>query len=230
MRLHAFVISDPGTPRHVNGARLDLSGELIGSATAATGGRRAAATDVGSDGEAPAGWVDPDRPARAFAALDLVETEGTAAVRMPAHPVVLELLAETGPLAVSSANLTGTASPQTCQAAKQMLGTKVAVYLDAGPTPAAVASTIVNTTGAVPILVRAGAISTEELRTVILDCTTRPARPSRAPPAQFEPVAWSRWVQTLLDRADSGDSSVPNRNVSNIALEQGRRLGCSDDA
>jgi tRNA A37 threonylcarbamoyladenosine synthetase subunit TsaC/SUA5/YrdC len=53
---------------------------------------------------------------------------------MPAHPVALELLAETGPLAVSSANRTGAPSPQTCEAAEQMLGAKVAVYLDAGPT------------------------------------------------------------------------------------------------
>ncbi|WP_433592097.1 L-threonylcarbamoyladenylate synthase [Nocardia sp. CA-145437] len=98
---------------------------------------------------------------------DLGDTSGTVAVRMPAHPVALELLAETGPLAVSSANLTGAPSPQTCEAAEQMLGGKVAVYLDAGPTPAAVASSIVDVTRAVPVLVRAGAISADRLRTVI---------------------------------------------------------------
>ncbi|MET7980605.1 L-threonylcarbamoyladenylate synthase [Streptomyces mirabilis] len=100
---------------------------------------------------------------------DLGETHGTVAVRMPSHPVALELLAETGPMAVSSANLTGKPSPQDCDAAQGMLGDSVAVYLDGGPTAAAVASTIVDLTGPVPVLKRAGAISPERLRTVAPD-------------------------------------------------------------
>lgn len=82
---------------------------------------------------------------------DLGDTNGTVAVRMPADPVALDLLTETGPMAVSSANLTGQPSPQDCDAAQGMLGDSVAVYLDGGPTPAAVASSIVDLTGAVPI-------------------------------------------------------------------------------
>ncbi|MGC0420155.1 L-threonylcarbamoyladenylate synthase [Embleya sp. AB8] len=100
---------------------------------------------------------------------DLGETHGTVAVRMPSHPVALELLARTGPMAVSSANLTGRPSPQDCDAAQGMLGDSVAVYLDAGPTEAAVASSIVDLTGAVPVLKRAGAIGTVRLRTVVPD-------------------------------------------------------------
>ncbi|MEU9546610.1 MULTISPECIES: L-threonylcarbamoyladenylate synthase [Streptomyces] len=100
---------------------------------------------------------------------DLGETHGTVAVRMPSHPVAFELLAETGPMAVSSANLTGKPSPQDCDAAQGMLGDSVAVYLDGGPTAAAVASTIVDLTGPVPVLKRAGAISAERLRTVAPD-------------------------------------------------------------
>ncbi|MET7899459.1 L-threonylcarbamoyladenylate synthase [Streptomyces mirabilis] len=100
---------------------------------------------------------------------DLGETHGTVAVRMPSHPVALELLAETGPMAVSSANLTGKPSPQDCDAAQGMLGDSVAVYLDGGPTAAAVASTIVDLTGPLPVLKRAGAISAERLRTVAPD-------------------------------------------------------------
>ncbi|MET7783496.1 L-threonylcarbamoyladenylate synthase [Streptomyces sp. NPDC005388] len=100
---------------------------------------------------------------------DLGETHGTVAVRMPSHPVALELLAETGPMAVSSANLTGKPSPQDCDAAQGMLGDSVAVYLDGGPTATAVASTIVDLTGPVPVLKRAGAISAERLRTVAPD-------------------------------------------------------------
>ncbi|MGW0692406.1 L-threonylcarbamoyladenylate synthase [Streptomyces sp. NPDC002738] len=100
---------------------------------------------------------------------DLGETHGTVAVRMPSHPAALDLLAQTGPMAVSSANLTGQPSPQDCDAAQGMLGDSVAVYLDGGPTEAAVASSIVDITGAVPVLKRAGAISTVRLRKVVPD-------------------------------------------------------------
>ncbi|MBB5935748.1 L-threonylcarbamoyladenylate synthase [Streptomyces zagrosensis] len=100
---------------------------------------------------------------------DLGETQGTVAVRMPLHPVAIELLTEFGPMAVSSANLTGHPSPQDCDAAQDMLGDSVSVYLDAGPTPAAVPSSIVDVTGKVPVLLRAGALSADELREVVPD-------------------------------------------------------------
>ncbi|HET6636522.1 MAG TPA: Sua5/YciO/YrdC/YwlC family protein, partial [Streptomyces sp.] len=100
---------------------------------------------------------------------DLGETRGTVAVRMPLHPLAIELLTEFGPMAVSSANLTGRPSPQTCDAAQEMLGDAVSVYLDGGPTPDAVPSSIVDVTGKVPVLLRAGALSAEELRKVVPD-------------------------------------------------------------
>ncbi|MCB5910896.1 L-threonylcarbamoyladenylate synthase [Streptomyces pinistramenti] len=98
---------------------------------------------------------------------DLGETRGTVAVRMPLHPVAIELLNDFGPMAVSSANLTGHPSPQDCDAAQGMLGDSVSVYLDGGPTPAAVPSSIVDVTGKTPVLLREGAISAEELRKVV---------------------------------------------------------------
>ena len=64
---------------------------------------------------------------------DLGETHHTVAVRMPDHPVALGLLKQTGPLAVSSANLTGEPAATTIEDAERMLGTSVSVYLDAGP-------------------------------------------------------------------------------------------------
>ncbi|GAA2054412.1 L-threonylcarbamoyladenylate synthase [Streptomyces carpaticus] len=100
---------------------------------------------------------------------DLGETRGTVAVRMPLHPVALELLKEFGPMAVSSANLTGHPAPQDCDAAQQMLGDAIAVYLDGGPTPDTVPSSIVDVTRPVPRLLRAGAVSEEELRKVVPD-------------------------------------------------------------
>ncbi|MBT2381999.1 L-threonylcarbamoyladenylate synthase [Streptomyces sp. ISL-11] len=100
---------------------------------------------------------------------DLGETHGTVAVRMPLHPVAIELLTEFGPMAVSSANLTGHPAPQDCDAAQEMLGDSVSVYLDGGPTPADIPSSIVDVTGKRPVLLRAGAISAEQLREVVPD-------------------------------------------------------------
>ncbi|MFJ9541941.1 L-threonylcarbamoyladenylate synthase [Streptomyces sp. NPDC101225] len=100
---------------------------------------------------------------------DLGETRGTVAVRMPLHPVAIELLTEVGPMAVSSANLSGHPAPETCDAAQDMLGDSVSVYLDGGPTPGNVPSSIVDVTGRVPVLLREGALSPEELRKVVPD-------------------------------------------------------------
>ncbi|WP_069815273.1 L-threonylcarbamoyladenylate synthase [Streptomyces sp. TP-A0874] len=100
---------------------------------------------------------------------DLGETRGTVGVRMPLHPVAIELLTEVGPMAVSSANLTGHPSPQDCDAAQDMLGDSVSVYLDGGPTPTPEPSSIVDVTGSTPVLLRAGALSAEQLREVVPD-------------------------------------------------------------
>ncbi|WP_432091390.1 L-threonylcarbamoyladenylate synthase [Streptomyces sp. NRRL F-5630] len=100
-------------------------------------------------------------------AWDLGETRGTVAVRMPLHPVAIELLTEFGPMAVSSANLTGHPAPETCDAAQEMLGDSVSVYLDGGPTSGNVPSSIVDVSGEVPVLLRAGVIDAEELRKVV---------------------------------------------------------------
>ncbi|MDT9699312.1 L-threonylcarbamoyladenylate synthase [Streptomyces sp. P17] len=100
---------------------------------------------------------------------DLGDTRGTVAVRMPLHPVALELLTDVGPMAVSSANLTGHPAPEDCDAAQGMLGDSVSVYLDGGPTPGNVPSSIVDVTREVPLLLREGAISADELRKVVPD-------------------------------------------------------------
>ena len=107
-------------------------------------------------------------------AWDLGETRGTVAVRMPLHPVALAVLAETGPLAVSSANRTGQPPAADAAEAHRQLGTAVAVYLDAGSTGDAVPSTIVDLTGDRPQLRRAGAVPVEELRELLPDLDEAP--------------------------------------------------------
>jgi L-threonylcarbamoyladenylate synthase len=102
-------------------------------------------------------------------AWDLGETRGTVAVRMPLHPVALDLLQQTGPMGVSSANRSGAAPATTAMDAQTQLGDVVAVYLDAGATADAVPSTIVDLTGLHPRVLRAGAVSIADLRTVVPD-------------------------------------------------------------
>ena len=106
-------------------------------------------------------------PAAASLAWDLGETRGTVAVRMPQHPVALDVLSSTGPLDVSSANRTGHPPPATADEAERQLGAAVAVYLEAGSSGEAVASTIVDLTGERPVVRRAGALAVEDLRDVL---------------------------------------------------------------
>ncbi|MDQ1604704.1 MAG: L-threonylcarbamoyladenylate synthase [Actinomycetota bacterium] len=103
---------------------------------------------------------------------DLGETRGTVAVRMPLHPVAIELLRATGPMAVSSANRSGRPPAATAEQAEEQLGESVSIYLDSGATGAAVPSTIVDVTEAVPRLLRAGAVSESVLREVAGDLRT----------------------------------------------------------
>lgn len=98
---------------------------------------------------------------------DLGETAGTVAVRMPMHPVALELLREVGPMAVSSANKTGQPPAVTVAQAREQLRYAAQIYLDGGPSPAAVPSTIVDLAGPVPTLLRAGGLPVERLREVV---------------------------------------------------------------
>jgi tRNA threonylcarbamoyl adenosine modification protein (Sua5/YciO/YrdC/YwlC family) len=94
---------------------------------------------------------------------DLGETRQTVAVRVPDHDVALAVLKATGPLAVSSANLTGEPAATTIDDAERMLGDAVAVYLDAGTSPGGVASTILDVTSATPRILREGPIGLDVL-------------------------------------------------------------------
>jgi tRNA threonylcarbamoyl adenosine modification protein (Sua5/YciO/YrdC/YwlC family) len=100
---------------------------------------------------------------------DLGDARGTVAVRMPLDPVALELLRSTGPMAVSSANVSGQPPATDAIGARAQLGDSVEVYLDGGPTSDSLPSSIVDVTGEMPRLLRAGAIALAELRTVVPD-------------------------------------------------------------
>jgi L-threonylcarbamoyladenylate synthase len=141
---------------------------LIGTARAAA----ALVDDLGAFGQALIDEFWPGALTLVFRASptllwDLGDTKGTVALRMPLHSVALDVLRQTGPLAVSSANRTGQPSATTADEAQAQLGEAVSVYLDAGPCTDSIPSTILDMTGTVPVLLRAGAVSVDRLRTIV---------------------------------------------------------------
>ena len=89
---------------------------------------------------------------------DLGDTNGTVALRVPAQDIALGVLAQLGPLAVSSANRTGQPAATSVEQAREQLGDAVSVYLDGGPSPQGVPSTIVDCTGPLPVVLRQGGV------------------------------------------------------------------------
>lgn len=108
--------------------------------------------------------VLPQAPSLAW---DLGNARGTVNLRMPLHPVALDLLRDVGPMAVSSANSTGHPPASTAGEAQEQLGDAVSVYLDGGPSGEPIASTIVDLTQAQPRVLREGALSLAELSEVL---------------------------------------------------------------
>ncbi|MGW9631565.1 L-threonylcarbamoyladenylate synthase [Agromyces sp. NPDC055520] len=152
---------------------------------------------------------------------DLGDTRGTVALRMPANPIALELLAETGPLAVSSANRSGMPSAVTAAEAEQMLGDSVTVYLDGGPAGASyeavgeragdTSSTIVDATalardGGLLRIVRAGVISRERIAAVVGEELLEPAATPAVDEAGAEASAVDAVAATSADDGDAADS------------------------
>ncbi len=124
--------------------------------------------------------------------MDLGDRGETIAVRVPDHDFTRDLLRATGPLAVSSANVSGQPAATTIEEARDQLGKRVKVYLDGGPSAGGVASTIVDLTGT-PRILREGKISRDDLTRVLPDLEPEPtveAEPlvEPEPPAGSEPL------------------------------------------
>src|SRR5260370_24835436 len=155
------LLSAKGRGRHMPPA------VLVGSVRAAN----ALIEDLGPYGQElidefwPGGLTVVCRASRSLK-WDLGETKGTVAVRMPEHPVALELLAQTGPMPVGRANLSGKPAAKTAGDAREQFGDAVEVYLDGGQCETDIPSTIVDLTGDMPRLLRGGAVSIGRLREV----------------------------------------------------------------
>ena len=93
-----------------------------------------------------------------------VSATSTVGVRVPAHDVARALLRAAGPLAVTSANLSGRENPRSAQEVLLQLNGRIPLILDGGETPGGLPSTVVDCTGAEPVILRAGPVSLEQIK------------------------------------------------------------------
>lgn len=153
---------------------------------------------------------------------DIGDAGGTVAVRMPQHDVTLEVLAKAGPLAVSSANISGQPPAETARDARDQLGDDVAVYLEGGPSAGSVPSTIVDVSGDSPRVLRSGAITLDQLKEVLPDIIEHqnghPAENSESetegPSAEAEDAS-----------ADSAEGDVESVGAAEGASVRGEKTG-----
>ena len=138
---------------------------------------------------------------------DLGETNGTVALRMPQDDIALAVLSEVGPMAVTSANLTGQPAATTATDAASQLGAAVSVYLDGGPTTSTEVSTILDCTGDEYVVLRAGAVTEEQLRAALEPQEPEPA-PDVEPDVEVEPEGEPK-VDDAAEAAEAADTPEP---------------------
>lgn len=151
----------------------------------------------------------------------------TVAVRMPAHPLALALIAKAGvPVAAPSANRFGSLSPTTSEHVRAQLGEAVDLVLDGGPCRVGIESTVVALDGSEPVLLRAGGTPIEEIERVVGSVQrpgTDPDRP--ASPGQLARHYASR--TPLIVCEDPGDQPVLPR-TGLLTLRRPRTAGRFD--
>jgi len=92
----------------------------------------------------------------------------SVAVRVPDHALARALIREAGaPLATTSANLSGGASPVTAQEVAAQLAGRIAMILDGGRCPGGIASTVVDLTGPSPAVLRPGPVGRDEILAIL---------------------------------------------------------------
>ena len=145
---------------------------------------------------------------------DLGDALGTVAIRMPMDPVALDLLRRTGPMAVSSANKHGQPAATSADDAQSQLGDEVEVYLDGGPSADNVPSTILDLTGTVPRMLRAGAVSVDDLRKVV------PVIDLPAPDAEPQLSPADRRAAAAIDRANAATAASTAAKAETLVAAQ----------
>lgn len=97
----------------------------------------------------------------------VISAAPTVGVRVPDHPVARALLQAAGPMAVTSANISGEVSPKTVEEVSRQLSGRIPLILDGGETPGGVPSTVVDCLGTEPVILREGPIPLREIQFVL---------------------------------------------------------------
>lgn len=142
----------------------------------------------------------------------------TVAVRMPAHPIALELIKEAGtPIAAPSANLFGRLSPTTAEHVYNQLGDKIELILDGGPCPVGIESTVLSLATEEPVLLRPGGIPIEEIETELnLPVKIETANPADSKPKSPGQLSHHYMPKTpILLLKDSNDKSLEIEKMKN---------------
>lgn len=163
-------------------------------------------------------------PRAAHVPLALTAGRDTVAVRMPAHPVALALIAAADrPIAAPSANRFTELSPTTADHVERSLGDRITLLLDGGPTSVGIESTVVDLTGDAPILLRPGLISRTALAEVLGIVPGDPAPAAHAEEARAAPGMIDRHYAPRARVALTAPEDV--QSVIAQAADAGRRVG-----
>ncbi len=154
----------------------------------------------------------------------------TVGIRVPDHPMALELLTRFGgPVAAPSANRFGSVSPTTAQHVVDDLGSSVDLVLDGGPCAVGVESTIIDLTGSAPKLLRPGGISAVELEAVLgVAVVDDRAGPSRAPgmlASHYAPRTAVELVSAVEPGVDGGGTAEADRSLAAATAAGAGRVG-----
>ena len=146
----------------------------------------------------------PHVPDRLTAGLD------TVGIRMPAHPIALELIRESGvPIAAPSANRFTELSPTTAQHVRDGLGDRVAMILDGGRTTVGIESTVLSLAGPDAVLLRPGMVTQQEIEAVIGPVRALAAAPEGSA-FVARPASPALQPQDSADLDRSGNSFLPS--------------------
>lgn len=164
----------------------------------------------------------PSIPKEVTAGLD------TVAIRMPNHPVALELIRLAKlPLAAPSANLSGKPSPTTAGHVEKDLSGKIDFIIDGGSTGVGLESTVINLTSPYPTVLRPGGVTLEELKQVLGKVELDPALSQQGVKAGMRPLApgmkythYSPDAQVILVCGQEGEKV--KKKIRELVLEEGK--------
>jgi L-threonylcarbamoyladenylate synthase len=153
-------------------------------------------------------------------------------LRMPSHTVALALIRESGvPISAPSANLSGGVSPTTAQHVYNDLKGRIEIILDAGPSDVGVESTIVDLTGVVPVILRPGGVTYEDLKAVLGKIDVHPVAKAetkieveaKAPGMKY--THYSPRAQVVLVEGNIKKMVKKMRELINEYTKQGLKVG-----